>query len=228
MPRYYPNTRFSDCWSSVGEVTFFHKDGKCFWKKRPRPEFLGTPGQLNQAELHHRAILAWQSIEDNDRELWIEYARSVPAHRPPFIKENHISGYNLFVSAYHGFAQLGNEHVPSPVPYPAFPVFCATPKSATVVEDDLCLKMNLSMDDEQNRYRLMGKIFLTSPGKGCKTSKLRTFIACGDSFIIPDFRKSYKIEGDSCQVHLRYFLIDSVTGFRCDFKKTSFQISIKN
>jgi len=45
----------------------------------------------------------------------------VPSHRPPYDDNHHISGYNLFVSAYHGFAQLGREHVPAPQPYPQFP-----------------------------------------------------------------------------------------------------------
>lgn len=36
------------------------------------------------------------------------------AHRPPYGDGNSISGYNLFVSAYHGFAQLGDERVPVP------------------------------------------------------------------------------------------------------------------
>lgn len=36
------------------------------------------------------------------------------SQRPPYAPKTSISGYNLFVSAYHGFAKLGNEHVSSP------------------------------------------------------------------------------------------------------------------
>ena len=49
MPRYYPNSGISDCWGSAGDVTFYHRDGICFFKKKPVMEFAGTPGQLEQA-----------------------------------------------------------------------------------------------------------------------------------------------------------------------------------
>lgn len=42
-------------------------------------------------------------------------AEEVEPHRPPFDHKAYISGQNLFVSAYHGFATPGNEHVPSPI-----------------------------------------------------------------------------------------------------------------
>ena len=44
---------------------------------------------------------------------------------PPFDHKAFISGQNLFVLAYHGFATLGNEHQPSPVPFESFPPFAA-------------------------------------------------------------------------------------------------------
>lgn len=50
-------------------------------------------------------------------------ARGVASHRPPFGQKNSISGYNLFASAYHGFAQLGNEHIPEPMMFEPFPIF---------------------------------------------------------------------------------------------------------
>ena len=50
-------------------------------------------------------------------------ARGVASHRPPFGQKNSISGYNLFVSAYHGFAQLGNEHIPELMMFEPFPIF---------------------------------------------------------------------------------------------------------
>lgn len=50
-------------------------------------------------------------------------AKGVASHRPPFGLKNSISGYNLFVSAYHGFAQLGNEHIPEPMEFEPFPIF---------------------------------------------------------------------------------------------------------
>ena len=44
---------------------------------------------------------------------------------PTFDHKAFISGQNLFVLAYHGFATLGNEHQPSPVPFESFPPFAA-------------------------------------------------------------------------------------------------------
>ena len=81
----------------------------------------GTTAQLDQAQLHHRAILAWQQLPHSVQLQWRELAKSVPSHRPPYDNNHHISGYNLFVSAYHGFAQLGREHIPEPQPFPEFP-----------------------------------------------------------------------------------------------------------
>ena len=42
MPKYIPNALFSDCYASVGNITFFHKDGECFFKTKARPAFPGT------------------------------------------------------------------------------------------------------------------------------------------------------------------------------------------
>ena len=51
MPKYLPNTRFSDCWGSAGDVTFYHRDGVCFWRKRACPEFPGTVLQMEQQSI---------------------------------------------------------------------------------------------------------------------------------------------------------------------------------
>ncbi|MDD3945788.1 MAG: hypothetical protein PHS38_13925, partial [Bacteroidales bacterium] len=114
MPIYPPNIRFSDCWSSVGGITFYHRNGKCYWRSKPAPVFPGTLGQLDHQSVHLRALAAWRTLDHQVQLQWAGYAGEVAAHRPPFLHENHISGYNLFVSAYHGFATLGNEHVPAP------------------------------------------------------------------------------------------------------------------
>ena len=62
--------------------------------------------------MHRRAIAAWQSLPEEQQDLWESYSLGVEPHGPPFDHTTRISGYNLFVSAYHGFATLGNEHVP--------------------------------------------------------------------------------------------------------------------
>ncbi|MBO7112892.1 MAG: hypothetical protein J6V75_02985, partial [Bacteroidaceae bacterium] len=121
MPKFTPNAIIKDCWSSIGNITFYHRNGQCFWKRKARPVFRGTPAQLDQQQVHLRAISAWQHLDHSVQLQWNHYAKSVPSHRPPYDEHHHISGFNLFVSAYHGFAQLGNEHVPTPQPYPEFP-----------------------------------------------------------------------------------------------------------
>ena len=89
MPRFYPDIQYSDCWASVGDITCYHCNGVCFFRSKPYTEFPGTAEQLVRLGFH----------------------------RPPFYDKGHISDYNLFVSAYHGFAQLGHEHVPEPKPF---------------------------------------------------------------------------------------------------------------
>ena len=122
MPRYYPNILFSDGFGSAGDTTWYHRDGKCYTRKKCKPVFPGTPGQMVQASVHQRAMAAWRSIPHQTQLLWNDLAEKVEPHRPPFDHKAYISGNNLFVSAYHGFAQLGREHVPVPQPYPLFPI----------------------------------------------------------------------------------------------------------
>lgn len=44
MPRYYPNILFSDGFGSAGDTTWYHRDGKCYTRKKCKPVFPGTPG----------------------------------------------------------------------------------------------------------------------------------------------------------------------------------------
>ena len=114
MPKFHPTPLIQDCWSSIGNITFYHRNGQCYYKRKAHTPFIGSPAQLDQAQVHHRAILAWQQLQHSVQLEWRELAKSVPSHRPPYDNNHHISGYNLFVSAYHGFAQIGCEHVPAP------------------------------------------------------------------------------------------------------------------
>ena len=56
MPVYHPNTRFSDCWGSAGDVTFYHRDGVCYWRSRDRHSFGGTSAQFKALDVHRRAL----------------------------------------------------------------------------------------------------------------------------------------------------------------------------
>ena len=233
MPRYEPNSSFSDCWSSMGDVTFFHRDGVCFWKKKPVCEFPGTAGQLDQAELHHRASESWRGLSHDVQLLWNDYARVVPSHRPPFDGSSHITGHNLFVSAYHGFARLGDEHVPNPVPWEDFPVVSLEFRKGEVIDEkDLQMTFRCLLPECQQpqRYRVVLKLQLTEPGRGQNGGYLRTFLALSNClsddaevvFLIPNYAEIWPVIGPSYQVHCRYLLIDTQTGFRSLHKSLSY------
>ena len=237
MPRYEPNSGFSDCWSSVGDTTFFHIDGVCYWKKKPVCEFAGTPGQMEQLELHRRALASWKT-QDHDVQLqWNAYAEAAPSHKPPYDGSTHITGHNLFVSAYHGFAQLGDEHVPEPAPWEEFPLLHLKFSSAVAVGDsDLQMTFRASLPEcsDPTRYRVVAKLLMTEPGHTRTGGFYRTFLALSNypsteadvRFIIPDFRNLWPVVGPSYQVHCRYLLIDTKTGYRNIFRKMSFLMEV--
>ena len=237
MPKYLPNTRFSDCWGSAGDVTFYHRDGVCFWRKRACPEFPGTVLQMEQQSVHARALEAWRNISEDDREKWTEYATDVVTHKPPFDGLSRMSGHNLFVSAYHGFAQLGVERVPVPVPFEDFPVFDISLTSAEVLDGGLMrisFRVKLGDCGAFSRYRLAVRLQLTSVGGGKRPGLMRSFTAlqnCQDQeseavILIPDYRDVWDLDLKEYTVHVRYFLIDTLTGYRVRYKSKSFQISI--
>ena len=237
MPRYLPNTRFSDCWSSVGEVTFFHIDGVCYWKNRAHPEYPDTPGQRANADIHKRALEAWRTVPDEVKEQWNSCAVGVPSHRPPYDGTSGITGHNLFVSAYHGFAQLGDEHVPVPAVWRPFPVFSMEfVDAATVGGTNLRIRLRVHLPgcSDPTRYRLLTKLHLASPGRGRDSGQLRNFLAEGnctgeDSIVtvtIPDYRSVWSLDLQEYQVHCRYLLIDTQSGYRCIHHSKSFLLQI--
>ena len=228
MPVYHPNTRFSDCWGSAGDVTFYHRDGVCYWRSRDRHSFSGSSAQVKALEVHRRALDCWKTIPDGIKEKWNGFASVVEPHKPPFDGSSHITGHNLFVSAYHGFAILGNEHVPEPVPFVRFPMFDVKVIDARRANGCVILRCRLWLSgaDDCNRYRVLGKVLLTNPGSGCKTSKLRNCLSVPTAepgvveFHIPSDRIG------ECQLHLRYLLIDSTSGYRTCHRKLSRLIEI--
>lgn len=220
MPRFYSTALINDCWSSIGDITFYHRNGKCFWKRKPRATFIGTPAQLIQAQVHHRAILAWQQQQHFIQLQWNHYAKSVPSHRPPYDEHHHISGFNLFVSAYHGFAQLGNEHVPVPQPFPEFPSSALEVLEIIPGVETATIRCRLTLADtvHPERWHLSSRIQLTAPGVGCDPGKMRTYMGVRNTenkivFNVPcpdivDYN-----------IHLRYRLIDEVTGYRNNWQR---------
>lgn len=237
MPKFDPNSRFSDCWSSVGDVTFYHRDGVCYWKKKPVVVYPGTPGQLEHLELHRRALAAWKTLPHDVQLQWNSFAVSAPSHKPPFDGSTHITGHNLFVSAYHGFAQLDYEHVPEPAAWREFPVVNMEFLSGRIVdEDDLQMTFRCQLPECQkpSRYRAVLKLQITEPGKGRNDGYLRTFLALSNCpstdaevrFLIPGFQNLWPVSGPSYQVHCRYLLIDTQTGYRNIFRKLSFLVKV--
>ena len=249
MPAYSPNLLISDCYGSAGSITFYHRDGKCRWRSKSTLSFAATPRQSAALDVHRRALAAWCTIPDTEKEIWHEIARNVPPYKPPFGYGGHISGHNLFVSAYHGFHTLGNEHIPGPMEFRPFPVFVAGFMGAeTVNTSDLRITLRLSMqlEKEPERYTLLCKVQLAEAGKGCNPGRMRNFLAedvtetvpAGMStealqklsetvevrtvaVTIPDYRAFSGTVSDSYSLHIRYMLIDRETGYRSQYQKLS-------
>ena len=254
MPAYSPNLIISDCYGSASSITFYHRDGKCRWRSKSTLSFAATPRQSAALDVHRRALAAWCTIPDTEKEIWHEIARNVPPYKPPFGYCGHISGHNLFVSAYHGFHTLGNEHIPGPMEFRPFPVFVAGFMGAeTVNTSDLRITLRLSMqlEKEPERYTLLCKVQLAEAGKGCNPGRMRNFLAedvtetvpAGMStealqklsetvevrtvaVTIPDYRAFSGTVSDSYSLHIRYMLIDRETGYRSQYQKLSAVIGI--
>ncbi len=219
MPKFKPTVLIQDCWSSIGNITFYHRNGQCYWKRKACPVFRGTPAQLDQQQVHLRAIGAWQHLDHSVQLQWNHYAKSVPSHRPPYDENHHISGFNLFVSAYHGFAQLGNEHIPEPQPYPLFPI--SHLKLLQIDSGDssgfvsLCCRLTLQNTDNPARWHVSARIQLTAPGVGCDPGKMRNYIGIRSSY--NNSQILFKVPTPNIQnyiSHIRYRLIDELTGLR--------------
>lgn len=221
MPRFYPNAQFSDCWSSIGKVTYYHRNGICYFRSKPYSQFAGTAEQLEQQALYQRAIKAWQQLPHKEQLQWRRLAKGVAAHRPPYGDGNSISGYNLFVSAYHGFSQLGNEHIPSPKRFVPFPIFSfdflgATPTNLFDIQ--LSFKLTLCGTSDSSRYRVLGKIQIEEPGIGRNPGKMRNYLSpsipAGEvstiEFTLPNPFPTLS----AIQIHIRYLLLDTKTGYR--------------
>ncbi len=222
MPKFTPTALIQDCWSSIGDITFYHRNGQCYWKRKPRTPFVGSPAQLDQQQVHLRAIKAWQHQPHAVQLLWNDYARSVPSHRPPYNEKHHISGFNLFVSAYHGFAQLGNEHVPQPQPFPQFPSAALELLQIIPGTGVATLRCRLTLTDtvHPERWHLSARIQLTAPGVGCDPSKMRSYMATHSRGNMVEIQVPNP-DIENYQAHIRYRLIDEVTGYRNNWYKNS-------
>ena len=225
MVRFRPNILVSDVFGSAGDVTARHVEGETFLVKRSSVRFPGSPAQLEHLEVHRRALAAWREVPHSVQEVWNEYAREVEPHRPPFDHSSWISGQNLFVSAYHGFHTLGNEHVPSPAPFESFPSFVVEAMSATSVGNDLLLRVSVVGLEyvSASRYWLYGRVQLVEAGRGLSSrvpwKSVLALGPCSDSpveVVLSEYRSVWPaVDGASVfGVNMRFVLLDAVTGYR--------------
>ncbi|MBO6078652.1 MAG: hypothetical protein J6P66_07870 [Bacteroidaceae bacterium] len=43
MPKFHPTPLIQDCWSSIGNITFFHRNGQCYYKRKPYTHYQAPP-----------------------------------------------------------------------------------------------------------------------------------------------------------------------------------------
>ena len=227
MAQLRPNLLFSDVFGSAGDVTAYHRGGKCFLRKRISPALAGTEVSVSTSTVHLRALQAWRRLPHEEQLQWEPLATVVEPHRPPFDHLARISGNNLFISAYHGFATLGREHVPTPAPFETFPTFLVRILGASAVDGDLVIRLKLEADDPEDRYRLLCKLFLTKPGGGRSPGMLRNYLAVGTTAdpvvtaTIPDYVAVSGLDLPAYQVHGRFVLLDTKTGYRSQYLAVS-------
>lgn len=83
------------------------------------------------------------------------------------------------------------------------------------------------MEDPQDRYRLLTKIYLTQPGRGKNPGKLRNYLAvdtASDPVLtvsIPDYVSVWGLDLPSYQIHARFILLDTETGYRSQYLAVS-------
>ena len=229
MPKYHPNTRFTDCWASVGNITFYHRDGQCYYRTKANPVFPGTSHQLVQVSIHKRALQAWRNISHEEQLEWNALATQVKSKRPPYDHKTSISGYNLFVSAYHGYASIGDEKIPEPKPMPDFPILSLKLISSTVVGNTLQVKFKIeNLHASLQNLIIASRIQLVNLGAGTNPGKMRNHLAeLTDNiatFTIPLPNQDH----NSYTLHMRYFIIDRTTGYRSMQNRQSEDIRLYN
>ena len=228
MPLFRLSILLSDAYGSAGSVTFYHRNGRCYTRRRVKASYPGTPAQLEHLAIHRRAIAAWASLDRDTQLKWIKYETTAEPHLPPFDHKAHISGNNLFVSAYHGFALMGMEHTPVPTPFEKFPPFAVVFESVTVVDNVLQIRArsSIGVQDHPERYCIYIRLSISAPGTGFSVRGMRGFLAKGDSsgivtITIPGYQSYWNIESPECQIHSRCILLDRETGFRSQYQRHS-------
>ena len=186
----------------------------------------GTPAQLAHLAVHRRAMAEWASLDSETQKLWNAYETTAEPHRPPYDHKAHISGNNLFVSAYHGFALMGEVQIPQPHPFRPFPPFAVEFLSALVEAGSLVLSVDAHLPEIPDAvfYRLYARIRLTKPGGGFGVRGMKGFLAERDgsgkmTILIPSYTEIWNIPDGAFQIQAQCILLDSRTGFRSQYQR---------
>ena len=233
----FPNILVSDVYGSAGGVTAVHKDGKVCLRRRSSAKYPGTPAQLEHLAVHRRALAAWRGLAHEVQLVWNGYAQEVEPHRPPFDGKAWISGQNLFVSAYHGFATLGDERVPVPCRFEGFPGFAVSGIDAVEVDDVLTMRLSVAGLDgvDGSRYWLYGQVQVVYAGCGTSSRlKWKSVLGCGAcaggvaEMRIDQWREVWTFIGNEKRftLHMRLVLLDAVTGYRSQKWKGNFIVEL--
>ncbi|MBR1574947.1 MAG: hypothetical protein IJ654_00685 [Bacteroidales bacterium] len=228
MPLFRPSILFSDAYGSAGSLTFYHRNGKCYTRKRVKPSYPGTPAQLEHLAVHRRALKAWAGLDAEIQKEWISYEKTAEPHRPPFDHKAHISGNNLFVSAYHGFALMGDEHTPEPQPFRMPPPFHVSFERVAVEDGVLIINVDAHVppDAHPERYRMYSRLRLTTPGRDFGVKGMKGFLAEGNcsghmTIRIPSYTEIWSLTEERFQIQALSILLDSETGFRSQNQRTT-------
>lgn len=233
----FPNLLVSDVYGSAGGVTAVHKDGKVCLRRKSSAKYPGTPAQLEHLAVHRRALAAWRGLVHDVQLVWNGYAQEVEPHRPPFDGKTWISGQNLFVSAYHGFATLGDERVPEPCRFESFPGFAVSGIDAVEVDDVLTMRLSVAGLDgvDGSRYMLYGQVQVVYAGCGTSSRlKWKSVLSRGacaggaTEMRIDQWREVWPFIGSEKRftLHLRLVLLDAVTGYRSQKWKGNFIVEL--
>ena len=233
----FPNILISDVYGSAGGVTAVHKDGKVCLRRKSSAKYPGTPAQLEHLAVHRRALAAWRGLAHEVQLVWNGCAQEVEPHRPPFDGKAWISGQNLFVSAYHGFATLGDERVPVPCRFEGFPGFAVSLIDAVEVDDVLTMRLSVAGLDgvDGSRYWLYGQVQVVYAGCGTSSRlKWKSVLGCGAcaggvaDMKIAQWREVWPFIGkeERFTLHMRLVLLDAVTGYRSQKWKGNFIVEL--
>ena len=104
-------------------------------------------------------------------------------------------------------------------------------EAVSLFDVELRFRLTLCGTEEFSRYRVLGKIQITEPGGGCHPGLMRNYLSpsvpegtCSEIvFTVPRNRMDLEV----FQVHVRYLLLDSHTGYRSIYHSVSALANLK-